>query len=56
MKNTSNDTKTNLEIDREMEKVREEFLKTVDVKVLDNTQNTESFSAIIDSRRGIVIK
>lgn len=50
MKDTSNATMT------EMEKEREEFLKSIDVKVLDNADNAESFNAIIDSRRGIIIK
>lgn len=44
------------EIEQEIQRVREEFLKTVDVKVLDNTDNASSFSAIISSRGPIIIK
>ena len=52
MKELSKDTM----IERELEREKEDFLKSVDVKVLDNTNNTSLFNAIIDSRRGIVIK
>ena len=52
MKDMLSDTMIKQEVERE----KECFMKTVDVKVLDNTKNAERFSAIIDSRRGIVIK
>ena len=44
------------EIEQEMQRVREEFLKTVGVRILDNADNTSSFSAIISSKGPIVIK
>lgn len=44
------------EIEQEMQKTREEFLKTVNVKILDNIDVVSSFSAIVDSRGPIVIK
>ena len=34
----------------------EAFKKSIDVHVLDNSVNAESFNAIIDSRKGIVIE
>jgi hypothetical protein len=46
----------NTTIQQEMERVRQEFLQSVDVKVLDSTDGTSSFSAIISSRGPITIK
>ena len=50
------DDKTCVEKYDEETDVVEMFKKSVDVQILDNTNNIDTFNAIIDSRRGIVIK
>jgi hypothetical protein len=56
MKELSNDIMTDIAIAKGLYQEREEFLKSVDVKILDSTDGSSRFNAIIDSRRGIVIK
>lgn len=52
MRELSNDTA----IELEMKRVREEFLKSVNVKVLDGSDKISSFSAIISTKGPIVIE
>lgn len=46
----------NTTINAEMEREREEFLSSIDVRILESADDAKSFNAIIDPRRGIVIR
>ena len=56
MRELSNVTMADLEVEREMERVGEELLKNTNIKVLKSTDEVSNFSAIVSSRGPIVIK
>lgn len=41
---------------KEIEQRQDEFLKRVHVIILESSRNEDSYSAVIESRRGIVIR